>query len=95
MRFSRSRRYGNRKKEFKKFDYGDDWKEIKNRRKHLDGGACTRCGVTKNLHVHHKIPLSKGGSNKLINLVTLCNRCHEMEHSRSHKHIGWHVNNYE
>lgn len=97
MRSSRSHRskLKSRKKEFKRFDYGDDWADIKLKRKRFDGYACTKCGATTNLHVHHRIPLSKGGSNKLANLVTLCNRCHELEHIHSHKHIGWHVKNHE
>ena len=32
------------------------------------------------LHIHHIIPLSKGGSNRLSNLISLCETCHEDQH---------------
>lgn len=32
------------------------------------------------LHVHHKLPISRGGSNDLSNLITLCQNCHEDQH---------------
>lgn len=32
------------------------------------------------LHIHHIVPLSKGGTNELSNLVALCERCHENKH---------------
>lgn len=32
------------------------------------------------LHVHHKLPLSKGGDNDIANLICLCERCHENQH---------------
>jgi len=66
--------------------YGDDWEEQKRRAKVRDGYACRRCGykppkhLRHKLHVHHKIPRSKGGSNDLSNLITECLECHEREH---------------
>ena len=42
----------------------------------LDRSHSLRTG----LHIHHKVPLSKGGSNNLSNLVSLCERCHENQH---------------
>lgn len=53
-----------------------------------DGHKCRRCmakgnkGASRfwttksNLTVHHIIPQSKGGTDHLNNLITLCNRCH-------------------
>lgn len=32
------------------------------------------------LHVHHIVPLSKGGDNSLSNLICLCEQCHENRH---------------
>ena len=32
------------------------------------------------LHVHHKIPISKGGNHRLENLTVLCEHCHSEEH---------------
>ncbi len=41
--------------------------------------GCKSRGVGP-MHVHHKIPLSRGGSNRLENLVALCERCHTKAH---------------
>lgn len=48
----------------------------------LYGKFCNRCSLTTNLHVHHKLPLSFGGTNKLNNLEVLCEECHQ----KIHKH---------
>lgn len=40
-----------------------------------DGFACVWCGATEPLHVDHIKPLSRGGSNELTNLQTLCGPC--------------------
>lgn len=48
---------------------------------------CSNCGRkgTRNfpLHVHHKIPISKGGNHSFVNLEVLCFKCHEKEHKYS------------
>ncbi len=68
-------------------EYPPDWDD---RRKQLydyvDGrrwfGMCEICGETYHLQVHHIIPLSKGGSNKVSNLRLLCRECHLKEHNK-------------
>ena len=48
-----------------------------------DGGACTKCGSTRNLTVHHK---TKGaGFYEPSNLVTLCRPCHDGIHNSAPK----------
>lgn len=50
-----------------------------------DGYACTRCGERVGpWEVHHLKPTSKGGTDDLDNLVTLCVGCHHDEHGRGH-----------
>jgi len=62
--------------------YPSNWDDIRKERLELDGYQCQNCGTKRRvLHIHHKVPLSKGGSNDLENLITLCNDCHEVEHS--------------
>ncbi len=54
-----------------------------------DQGQCTfhfrgkRCEGRRFLHLHHKIPVSKGGKNTVENLMTLCSRHHTLVHERS------------
>ena len=60
----------------------DDWA---NRRQNIlrrDNYVCQECGSDNadSLHVHHKTPLSEGGSNNSENLVTLCSECHGDKH---------------
>ena len=66
--------------------YPPDWKQRCNMLKEKIGnyyyGICSKCGTSKNLHVHHNIPLSQGGSNKIENLILLCDKCHLKYHNR-------------
>lgn len=39
---------------------------------------CQVCGNRQNLEIHHKIPLSLGGSNEKENLEVLCKNCHKL-----------------
>jgi len=52
-----------------------------------DGYRCRICGSTERLHVHHIVPLSRGGTHALENLITLCYRCHATQHE--HMKGGW------
>lgn len=42
--------------------------------------VCRSCGVT-GVHVHHIYYRSEGGTNDLLNLLLLCNKCHDIVHS--------------
>lgn len=49
-----------------------------------DGYRCRECGATNKettLHVDHIIPVAKGGTNKLSNLQTLCEKCNLSKHT--------------
>ena len=47
-----------------------------------DDYKCQCCGKRGcRLEVHHLIPRSRGGSDKLANLITLCSDCHHLAHS--------------
>jgi len=62
--------------------YPDNWDEVRKIVKDRDDHCCTQCNaVDVEFHVHHIVPLSKGGGNELDNLVTLCDICHREEHS--------------
>jgi 5-methylcytosine-specific restriction endonuclease McrA len=48
---------------------------------HRDGYQCQKCKTNKGeLHVHHIIFRSKGGTNSSENLITLCTHCHDKLH---------------
>jgi len=64
-------------------DYPPDWEERRRIVLNRDGERCNKCSKylwNHDFDIHHKIPLSKGGSNKTDNLILLCKRCHSKEH---------------
>ena len=46
------------------------------------------CDRTLFLEVHHLKPRRKGGTNKPVNLVTLCSTCHRFMHERGGGETG-------
>ncbi len=44
-----------------------------------DDYTCQSCGDTQGLHVHH-ITYKRLGNERMEDLITLCDRCHEFEH---------------
>ena len=60
-----------------------EWKKARRAVYKRDNRTCQRCGVKKNLHVHHIV----GFANKKLrsdpdNLILLCANCHHWVHSR-------------
>jgi len=47
-----------------------------------DRHRCTTpgCGATRCLELHHRVPVSRGGTNDPGNLITLCRSCHRSWH---------------
>lgn len=63
--------------------YGRAWKRIRDRyiKAHPLCEECQKQGkLTPVEEVHHIIPLSKGGTNKYSNLMSLCQSCHTKTH---------------
>lgn len=55
-----------------------------NRRRRVlqrDGFMCVGCGSREDLTMHHRIPRSRGGQNRVDNLTTLCLNCHATLHA--------------
>ena len=73
-------------KEQKEFYDSEEWSQLREACLIRDGHRCTyvkggiRCTETTGLQVHHLIPRSKRGPDKLYNLRTRCTHHHEMEH---------------
>lgn len=45
------------------------------------GTECVNCGKYANIY-HHIVPLAVGGTNRLSNIVPLCEKCHGKVHNR-------------
>ena len=48
-----------------------------------DGHACVYCGAREDLTVDHVLPLSRGGTNDLYNLVTACRPCNSSKNAKT------------
>lgn len=69
-------------------DYPSDWNSRRKRIYKRDDFKCQDCGArggpygSAELHAHHLVPLSAGGTNELDNLITVCAPCHNSLHSK-------------
>lgn len=62
-------------------EYPENWEEIKKEILERAGYSCERCETKgEELHVHHILSLSQGGSSEPGNLMVLCRECHSQEH---------------
>lgn len=67
-------------------EYPSDWESRRRNVYSRDNYTCQNCGAnggtrgSAELHAHHIVPKSKGGSHKKSNLVTLCRECHGAIH---------------
>jgi 5-methylcytosine-specific restriction endonuclease McrA len=78
--------YAQRQTQKQVFD--EEFLEVRTAVLKRDGYRCVNCGQTgTELHVHHIIPRSEGGTNDLSNLVTLCGKCHSIQDAKGHKLI--------
>ena len=75
-------RYGRNPKAKKR--YGRAWKRIRDSyvAAHPFCEKCLEAGVAVVAEeVHHKVPLSKGGTHDRSNLIALCKSCHSKIHA--------------
>lgn len=49
----------------------NEWRELLERYRH----ECAYCGATGNLEADHRIPICRGGSNSIENILPACRRC--------------------
>lgn len=67
-------------------EYPDDWDSRRKAVYARDGHQCQNCGAKggpfgdTELHCHHIVPKSEGGSHQKSNLTTLCRDCHNKVH---------------
>lgn len=66
--------------------YPSDWNSRRKEVYRRDGYECQNCGAiggrkgNVELHAHHIVPKSKGGTHETTNLVTVCKDCHDAVH---------------
>ena len=61
--------------------YPTNWHELRRMVYRRDNYRCRNCDRDDlTMHCHHVVPITRGGSHKLGNLVTLCEDCHVAVH---------------
>lgn len=61
--------------------YSGDWEQISLEYRKRVGFICEDCGeYAPDGHVHHDVPISRGGSSSETNLMFLCKDCHKRRH---------------
>lgn len=67
----------------------NSWYDLVKKVNMLHNGMCVVCRnkgiLTKGSEVHHIVPLSKGGSNTMSNLLLLCGSCHNKRHNHLYR----------
>src|SRR5687767_3459002 len=46
-------------------------------------GHCAYCGSTERIEADHRIPLDRGGSNEIGNILPACRHCNRRKHRRT------------
>lgn len=68
-------------------NYPSDWDSRRREVYERDDHTCQNCGRSirnrsgLELHAHHIVPISKGGSHAKTNLSTMCSECHDAIHN--------------
>lgn len=58
------------------------WQSLRQDRLTIDEFKCRLCHATKHLHVHHANYDNLGAENVQVDLITLCEGCHERHHNK-------------
>ncbi len=69
--------------------YPPYWRYLRDKVLQRDNYSCqiTGCPSRTNLQIHHKIPIYKGGSHRIDNLITLCEFHHALVPEKGHTRI--------
>ncbi len=67
----------------------EEWRILRRQCLEKDNYSCYRCGKHsksgKGLSTHHLIPRKDGGLDELRNLITLCEKCHDLVEMRDYR----------
>lgn len=67
-------------------NYPSNWDTLRKKVYRKDGYQCQNCQAyggpkgNAELRAHHVVPVSKGGTNEMSNLITVCEKCHKSIH---------------
>lgn len=70
-------------------EYPSDWDSRRKKVYRRDNYTCQNCGAkggpkgNAELHAHHIVPKSKGGTHEISNLQTVCKECHKAIHGNT------------
>jgi hypothetical protein len=76
----------------------EDFQRQRKKAMERDNYACQDCQMSRkehmkkfnqDLHAHHIVPRSQGGSNFVDNLVILCQECHIKRHKAIGEEVEW------
>lgn len=67
--------------EYNEYIKSERWYETRQEAFKVHGKYCHRCGAKQYLHVHHKTYKRFKNENVAIDLIPLCNTCHELCHN--------------
>jgi len=77
-----------KKEDYYKYLHSKEWKELRLRRIEYDKYTCQKCGERiikpygKGLQVHHKSYKNLKTENEILDLITLCTKCHKINHNK-------------
>ena len=57
----------------------EEWEELLN----YHAGRCAYCGSTDRIEADHRMPLCRGGSNEISNILPACRHCNRRKHRRT------------
>lgn len=71
-------------KDYRESLKAERWKILRAKAIFRDGAQCRHCGGRHKLEVHH-LTYARRGHERLGDLITLCNVCHDTAHGRKQK----------
>ncbi len=70
------------KLEYAQYLQSEHWRTLSRLRREFDGDACAICGSEHPLQVHHRTYERCPYLERLSDIVTLCDKCHELYHEK-------------
>ena len=75
--------YSVTKEEMKRVKVEFNRPSFKETLRQIKDNECYCCGATEDLEFHHILAISKGGTNRIKNIVPICYNCHMLVHDKT------------